>query len=61
MRRKILGVAVTSGDFAAINKEWMETLKAFRSTSEEINSTAAVEALENLKKSFLPAGAAGKA
>jgi len=49
---KILGVSATSADFAAINKEWMETLKAFRSTSEEINSTAAVKALENLKKSF---------
>jgi hypothetical protein len=54
---KILGVAATSKDFAAASKEWLETLQSFRLTSEEINSTVAVQALENLKKSFSPAAA----
>jgi hypothetical protein len=58
---KILGVAPTSADFPAVSKEWLETLQSFRTTSEEINSTAAVEALENLKKSFAtPEASTGK-
>jgi hypothetical protein len=50
---KILGVAPTSADFAPANREWLKTLKSFRHTSEELNSVVTVQALENLKKSFV--------
>jgi hypothetical protein len=56
---KILGTVPASAEFAAANKEWLATLSSFRLTSEEINSTVAVQALENLKNSFvLPTSAA---
>jgi hypothetical protein len=51
---KILGTAPASAEFTAANKEWLATLSSFRLTSEEINSTVAVQALENLKNSFAP-------
>jgi hypothetical protein len=50
---KILGIAVASAEFCAVNKEWLETLKAFRLTSGEINSVVTLGALDNLKKSFM--------
>jgi hypothetical protein len=57
---KILGVAPASADFAAANRAWLATLKSFRSTSEELNSIVTVQALENLKKSFVLHPASGR-
>jgi hypothetical protein len=54
---KIVGIAVVSAEFRAVNAEWLETLKAFRLTSGEINSVVTVRALDNLKKSFMRAPA----
>jgi hypothetical protein len=58
---KILGVAPASPGFLAANQEWLTVLKSFRQTSEELNSIVTVQALENLKKSFLLRPAAGRA
>jgi hypothetical protein len=49
----ILGIAPASADFRTVNARWLETLKAFRQTSDEINAVMTVQALENLKKSFV--------
>jgi hypothetical protein len=49
---KIIGIAPASSGFQSANQDWLEVLKSFRATSDEINSTVAVQALENLKKSF---------
>jgi hypothetical protein len=58
---KILAAQSASAGFAAVNQEWQATLQSFRTTSDEINSTVAVQALENLKASFAGAEpAAGK-
>ena len=60
--QKIQGVRPDSTEFAAANKEWLATLRVFRQTSHKINSIVTVQALENLKKSFmleLPPSAAG--
>jgi TIR domain-containing protein len=57
---KILGVAPASADFAAASRAWLTTLKSFRNTSEELNSIVTVQALENLKKSFVQAPALGR-
>ena len=58
---KILGVAPSSPGFLAANQEWLTVLKSFRQTSEELNSIITVQALENLKKSFLLRPPAGRA
>jgi hypothetical protein len=49
---KMLGLPPTAADYSVASKEWLSTLQSFRETSEEINSTVTVQALENLKKSF---------
>ena len=49
---KILGTDPASVDFGVANEEWLATLRSFRDTSDEINSTVTMRALENLKKSF---------
>jgi TIR domain len=49
---KILATQPASVEFKATNAEWLTTLKSFRQTSDEINSMVAVQALDNLKKSF---------
>lgn len=48
----MLTVAPKAAEFSSTRKEWLATLASFRDASEEINSTVAVQALENLKKSF---------
>ena len=48
---KILGVLPASAEFRAANQEWLEVLKSFRLTSDQINSTV-TQALDNLKKNF---------
>jgi hypothetical protein len=55
---KLLSVPSASAEFPAANAEWLATLRSFRLTSDEINSTVAVQALENLKKSFVMSGSA---
>jgi len=49
---EILAIPPASVEFNATNAEWLTTLKSFRQTSDEINSMVAVQALDNLKKSF---------
>jgi hypothetical protein len=53
----ILAIAPASADFRTVNARWLETLRDFRQTSDEINSVVTVQALENLKKSFMRAPA----
>jgi TIR domain len=49
---KVLSTNPAAVEFSAVNKEWLATLSSFRLTSDEINSTVTLQALENLKKSF---------
>ena len=49
---KILGTDLASPSFPAAAEQWIATLRAFRETSGQINSTVTVKALENLKESF---------
>jgi hypothetical protein len=49
---KMLNTPFNSSEFSSNNSEWLTTLKSFRLTSDEINSTVTVQSLENLKKSF---------
>jgi hypothetical protein len=50
---RILAISPASVEFGATNTEWLTTLKSFRQTSDEINSIVTVQALENLKMSFM--------
>ncbi|UFZ04920.1 toll/interleukin-1 receptor domain-containing protein [Bradyrhizobium ontarionense] len=49
---KILGTDLASPAFAAAAEQWIATLRSFRETSAQINSTVTVKALDNLKQSF---------
>lgn len=52
---KILAIPPASAEFVTANREWLATMQSFRQTSDEVNSIVTVQALDNLKKSFMPA------
>jgi hypothetical protein len=56
---KVLVIQPAAAESLAANNEWLTTLKSFRLSSDEINSTVTVQALENLKKKFALANAPG--
>ena len=56
---KVLVIQPAAAESLTANNEWLTTLKSFRLTSDEINSTVTVQALENLKKKFASANAPG--
>ena len=52
--QKVLATIPTSIEFTSVKKDWFSALESFRTTSQEINSSVTIQALENLKKSFAP-------
>lgn len=48
----LLGIPPTSDKFSKLNEGWLSTLSRFRTVATEINSTATLAALDNLKRSI---------